>query len=298
MTELALAARGSEMDTPVRTFDQRQITLPTGLVLNSEDQAGVEWRFDSLEGWDTPASTGSITQRAFQHGGWASKAFYASRVLAISGTIVAPTAELLRDAKDRLADAIPLDELGEIQVTEVDLTRSSWARQDGAPILKDINPRATRFSVQLAAPDPRRLRTGPPETISTGLPSSSGGLSAPFTVPFTIDATTDTGVLTVDVSGTIAGPVKLRIDGPAQLPTIRHEESGRELAFDLILDAGQWLDIDLDRRTVLLNGQASRRGLMRGRWFTLTPGTNTLSWSSLTTDPDAALTVTWRDAWK
>lgn len=299
MTELTIMAAGLLPDNePVRVFDQRQVTLPTGLVLNSEDQVGVLWHLETIEGWDTPASTGRVTQRAYQSGGWADRAFYASRIITLEGVIVAATPALLRDAKDRFAAAIPLDVLEELAVVEAGQSRSVWVRQDGDPILKDISSRASRFSLQLVAPDPRRLRSGPVSSLRTGLPSSSGGLSVAFTIPFSIAATTVAGVLSVFNAGTAPAPGVVRIDGPVQRPVVRHEEQGHELVFDLILDAGQWLEVDLDLHTVLLNGQASRRGLMRGRWFTLTPGVNTISWSSLTAAPTAALTVSWRDAWK
>lgn len=494
-------------NAPVRLLDQRQVTLPTGLVLNSEDSAGVVWHLEDLEGWDPTGSTGEVTQRAYQSGGWVSRAFHTARTLAIQAVIVAPTPAALIDAKDRLAAAIPLDDLDELRVDEAGAARSVWIRQDGDPIHKDINPRATRVSLQLVAPDYRRLRSGAASSLTTGLPSSSGGLGIPpsvevrrnlcvdprltsgttsatrwygtggsgvstwgnaggpdgrtfgrktwsvvptgtadvgfqgntsyktvvtpgvpvfvsakvrcnnavgtfsvgaqfydaagatlgstvystatatditlsptwqtvsgwvtppgnaasmiyiisnwragvggisagttldcadvvvatlatdffdgsfspdsdltaswtgaanaspsvlytrggFAVPFSIDATTVTGVLSIVNAGNAPAPAVVRIDGPAQRPVIRHEEQGLELLFDLILDAGQWLEVDLDKHTVMLNGQASRRGLMRGRWPAIVPGTNTISWSSLTADPSAAMTVSWRDAWK
>lgn len=283
---------------PALILDRQWMTLPTGLVLNSRDQAGVEWFLEKVSGWDTPGSTGTVTQRAYQSGGWGSRAFYASRVLALTGKVTAPTPELLREAKDRLAAAIPLDELDELQFAEPGLTRSVWIRQDGDPIVADVGALSARFSLQLVAPDYRRLRSGVAQSLSTGLPSSSGGLALPVAVPFSIDATTVTGVLSVVNGGNAPAPTIVRLDGPVQRPVIRHEEQGIELTFDLILDAGQWLEVDLDKHTVMLNGQASRRGLMRGRWPDIAPGINTISWSSLTPSPIAAMTVSWRDAWK
>ena len=131
-------------NAPVRLLDQRQVTLPTGLVLNSEDQAGVVWHLEDIEGWDPTGSTGEVTQRAYQSGGWASRAFHTARTLAIQAVIVAPTPAALVDAKDRLATAIPLDDLDELRVDEAGTARSVWIRQDGDPIFKDISPRATR----------------------------------------------------------------------------------------------------------------------------------------------------------
>ena len=217
-----------QVNLPALILDRQWMTLPTGLVLNSRDQAGVEWFLEKVSGWDTPGSTGTVLQRAYQSGGWASRAFYASRILVITGKITAPTPELLRDAKDRLAAAIPLDDLDELAFAEAGLTRSVWIRQDGDPIIEPVGARSARFSLQLVAPDYRRLRSGPAHTLTTGLPSSSGGLALPVSVPFSIAATTVTGVLSVVNEGNTPAPAVVRIDGPAQRPVIRHEEQGLE----------------------------------------------------------------------
>lgn len=124
--------------------------------------------------------------------------------------------------------------------------------------------------------------------------SAPGGLDVPFVIP----AVHIDGSVVAEVTGNAPAKASLRIDGPVIFPEVHHLESGRSLTFDLILEDDQWLEIDLDRRTVLLNGQASRRGRMRGQWFELTPGTNTLAFAADSNDRDASLTVTWRDAYR
>jgi len=70
------------------------------------------------------------------------------------------------------------------------------------------------------------------------------------------------------------------------------------LSWDLDLAAGQYLDVDVDRRTSLINGQVSRSGAMTSRgWFDLAPGHSDIAFSASSFTPDAMLTVTARSAW-
>lgn len=116
--------------------------------------------------------------------------------------------------------------------------------------------------------------------------------------PFTIDAVATSGLVEAVNQGNAVAPAQLRIDGPCQRPEVQHVQSGTSLIFDVILNSGQWLDVDLDNRTVLLNGQSSRRGRMRGGWFGLDPGVNTILFNAVDSNTDALLTVTWRDAYR
>lgn len=174
-------------NAPVRRFYGPQIALPSGLVLGSRDRAGVEWHVDELEGWNEVDSTGTFTQRSYRHGAWIDRAFYPARIMAITGRFIAPHAgardeqyAVLEAAADRLLGSIPLEDPAEVVVTAGGRSRLVRARQDGPQVAR-VNPPGTwgEFSIQLVAPDPRRLSAGPAHTASTGLPSSVGGLIIP-----------------------------------------------------------------------------------------------------------------------
>lgn len=274
------------------------VVLPGGLMLTAvEEDTGVEWILTELGGWGAMSSTGEATQRAWQSGAWLSRAFYAGRVVTLKGSLYAPDEASAVDARERLLGSLPLTDPEVMQVTEGGVTLQAAIRQDTDQDVSWLTPTSATFDLQLFAPDPRRVSLTE-HTASTGLPLWSGGLMAPFTVPFTIDAEGSAGVLRVVNAGTADAPATIRLDGPLDAPFIRHEESGSQLAFDLTVTDGQWLVIDLDAHTVKLNGQASRRGQMRGEWFTLTPGLNTISWGAASGGDDSLLTVTWRDAWR
>lgn len=254
----------------------------------------------SIAGWGSPAGTLAPVLKPRQSGAWGGWSYLKPRSVVLTGDAVATDDADGVALADALIGAASLEERV-LSVTEGDLTRSVPVRRDG-DVLIDWRPGSTRifsWSVQLVALDPRKR--GSALTGSTSLPSSSGGLTVPVTVPFTISATTVTGQVALANPGNTAGPVHLRIDGPVTAPIVTHVSSGRALIFSssLVLGAGQWIDVDMDRREVLENGQASRNGWVTGRgWSAFDPGDNVWAFAAGVFDPGSLLTVTATPAWE
>lgn len=153
------------------------------------------------------------------------------------------------------------------------------------------------------APDPR-IYSGELHEVVTGLPTQTGGLTAPLTVPFVISGVLDGGREELVNAGTTDSGLAARIDGPVVAPRLvvqRPDGQVQSIRFDLNLGAGQWLDVDTTARTALLNGlpEASQRG--RAAWdidpYPLAPGVNVLRFAAGDYNETAAVTVWWRDAW-
>ncbi|NBE80305.1 phage distal tail protein [Micromonospora rubida] len=147
-----------------------------------------------------------------------------------------------------------------------------------------------------AALDPRIY--GAEQVASTLLPSSSGGLVWPVAWPETWPAVVTSGRIQASNEGRAPTRPRLVIYGPVEGPRVTLVDTGQTLAWDLTLTAGQWLDVETDRRTSLINGQVSRSGQMTSReWFELPPGTTEIAFNASVHNPDAALSVAWRSAW-
>ena len=145
--------------------------------------------------------------------------------------------------------------------------------------------------------DPK-IYAGLETVLSTGLPSTSGGLTWPVTWPVTWNAVVTSGVLQAVNAGKTATRPRLVIYGPCSGPRVTLTGTGESLAWNLTLTAGQWLDVDTDRRTSLLNGQVSRSGQMTSRqWFELLPGISEIAFGADAYTPDASLVVAYRSAW-
>lgn len=145
-----------------------------------------------------------------------------------------------------------------------------------------------------------------PLLTKTGTPASSQfvnvlQLTGALTVPFIIDATTITGQVSLTNPGNESGPVVLRIDGPCVGPVVTHVSTGNAIVFSssLELRAGEFLEIDMDARTALANGQSNRAGYITSRgWSAFDPGRNTWAFSAARYNSQSQLSVTAVPAWR
>ena len=138
--------------------------------------------------------------------------------------------------------------------------------------------------------------TSAPSYFDGSMPAYGG-----LTVPYVIPAVTATGQVSLTNRGNEPGPVRLRIDGPCVGPVVTHVSTGAQLVFasSLVLRAGEWLDVDMENRTVLANGQASRNGWITSRgWSAFDPGANSWAFTATTYNPAARLTVSAVPSWK
>jgi hypothetical protein len=155
--------------------------------------------------------------------------------------------------------------------------------------------------VALMALDPR-IYGATLNQVTLGLPSTTGGLTIPFTIPFTVSAVTTAGRVSITNAGTEETPMSLLIEANgAQLVqpriTLVSGSTISVLRVNLTLEAGQYLEIDTGNRTVYLNGTSSRRGYVSGDFPLLPAGTSDLAFDAGTYSSVAELTASWRDTW-
>ncbi|MDQ0894421.1 phage distal tail protein [Agromyces ramosus] len=264
------------------------------IVFGATDADGVRWRIEKggFEGWDgSSAPTLDVVQNPRDNWGWAGESFLTPRYMAVRGLIIAPSPILLDGAIDRLNDTVALDDRP-FTVTSARGTRWLNVRRADEVRSPKENDWIARYALQVVALDGRKR--GTELSASTALPSSSGGLTLPFTVPFAIEATQVAGQVSLTNTGNEVGPVRLRIDGPCTGPVVTHVSSGRSLVFasSLVLTAGEWLDIDMDARTVLANGQANRRMYVTSAgWSGFERGGNTWAFTAAVYNAASLLTV-------
>lgn len=111
------------------------------------------------------------------------------------------------------------------------------------------------------------------------------GRTYPLTPPRTYPAATGTNVANVLNGGTEATYPIVRLYGPMTSPKIANETTGLFLEFaGLVVNAGDYIEINLENRTVQLNGVAGansnrRSALTTRQWWSLQPGYNTVRYS-------------------
>jgi phage-related protein len=268
-----------------------------GIVFGDTGPNGEQWIVTNLEGWHSQASTGEVTPREARNGGWRNRATFAPKGLTLDGAIYTPNGNV-GDLMDLLVGAIPLDDPQPLTVYGVTSDdRFISVRQEGSYATQIVTPYEALFSIGLVAPDPLKY-SATEHALETGLPVSSGGLTVPHVVPFTVDSVSISGTMEVFNAGNATTAPRLIIYGPVDTPRVTNVTTGETLTVALVLEAGEYLDIDLEAHTAMLGGTSSRRGFISGSWWKLVKGNNTLSFNASVYHADAALQVIWRDAWK
>lgn len=291
---------GDPIPVDVGGYSQPIECAANGLVLTATDDQGVDWVQDTLDGWyGGAASSMQTTQKIAAPGAWPGPRQSTARPLTIAGYGEAPDAAAALDAMDRFNAAISLDAFV-FTVSEPGGVRSVIAYRDADSIDTTRTGDTTfEWSAQLICPDPRKF--GAAVSDITGLPASTGGLVIPLVVPAVIAEMSIAGAVSLNNPGNQTGPVVVRIDGPITGPVITHVGSGLQVVFasSLSLGAGEFLIVDMEARTALAQGQASRNGSITERgWSGFDPGDNTWRVDSAAYNPAARFTVTATPAWQ
>jgi hypothetical protein len=270
------------------------------VVLNSQDANGVKWIVRGFDGWGSVSPTIQVVQKPRQQGGWAGLSYGTPRYVMVQVMVVAPSPSALTAALDSIYAAVDFGNCT-LTVAEAGFTRSLTVRRNSQVEHSRVTNTIANVQFQVVAVDPRKL--GSTLTQQTALPSTAGGLTVPFTVPFTITSTVVSGQINLTNPGNEAGPVVLRIDGPCTGPIITHTSSATTQALvfssNLSLGSGEFLLVDMDKRTALANGQTTRAGYITSRgWSSFDPGANSWAFTASTYNSGSLLTVTATPAWK
>ena len=268
-----------------------------GAPLHAFGADGVTRIVTDIKGWGATKPTGQPVQKPRQSGAWMGYSYSGARVMTVTGLLDGPSAASVETAFDDIVASFPLGD-AVLSVTEGGMTRYVTVRRTDEVVPTRLSPTAIQWSVIVTAVDWRKF--GAVLSGTTRLPSSTGGVTFPLTFPLAFTATTVNGQVALTNPGNEVGPVRLRIDGPCQGPVITHISSGAQLVFasSLSLGAGEWLDVDMDARSVLANGQSSRNGSLTSRgWSAFDPGVNVWAFTASSFSSSALLTVYATPAW-
>jgi hypothetical protein len=266
------------------------------------DADGNWWSVTREEGWSTqPAARAQLIDNPVEDGQRSSNLLIAARPIVLGGTIRASDQLRLQRAIDKMSALLAADVREDfLTVAEPHVRRHLVVRRDQVTQIAKMSPYTAVWLLQLVADTARRL--GDTLSTFTGLPSTIGGLTFPFTFPFTFNSTVVSGQCSLTNPGDKRGPVTMRIDGPVVAPIVTHKGTGNPVVFasTLSLGPGEWLDVDLEAHTATANGQASRAGFidhLATRWSGFDPGPNTWALTAATYNPATRLTVYATPAW-
>ena len=252
-----------------------------------------------------PDVSSSDQGRLRRHGQRAGDDFLQGRTVTITLEVFGADTQAFALAIDRLDQALRPCVTEEPLVFQVPTVALGAKIQVGARVRRSDIPVDTVFfynrqtiTVEFDCTDPRRY-SNTVNTASSSLPSDTGGLTFDADPDFSFGLATSGGGLSAPNAGSFPTPVTFRIDGPVTSPNIVNNATSARLHLKgLTLLTGQWIILDSESRTVLLNGTADRYFYLTSdsTWWDLEPGSNSMSYAA-SASTTSTLAATWRSAW-
>jgi hypothetical protein len=170
-------------------------------------------------------------------------------------------------------------------------------RRRNAPINREWFYNIPIVTIQMEATDPR-LYSDTESTQALELPSSGGGMEFNETPNITFGAVSTGGETTLTNAGTFKTAPVFKLAGPVTDPRLTNVTSGETFHWEGTVASGDFLLVNMDNRTVLLNGTASRySGLTSvSAFWELAPGDSSIQYRAASFTASTA-TATWRSAW-
>lgn len=266
---------------------------------------GTDFPVVTVEGLDAPsirASDRGVSRRHGQHPG---DDFYEGRTVMISGYIRKRVPAEMSATRELVVAALGVGGKSEEPLRfQLPAVAGGGARRimcrprrDRHVVDRELIRGNSREVFQLHATDPR-IYDDTESSDSVGLPAGGAGLTWPLTWPLNWGAITESGTITAVNAGNFDTGATIRVDGPVTNPRIENLTVGKTIEIDIVVATGDFLEIDTEENTVLLNGTASRYDNLTStsQWWDLQPGSNEVRFRASTTTA-ATLTLTWRSAW-
>lgn len=292
--------------------DNRDIRLTlNGFPLYGVDVYGCEWHvtFQDVSGlFDGVASTLKTNEKTLTNGWYANLPQLQGRTITITGHIIGSCTESCVRAWEAFKSMLDVGgmrlvvELGDIK-RQVQVFQSA-----SAPLIKWDGVNILKFNIGLTALDSCLYGVNL-ESGSTGLPSSSGGMSIPYCFSgeplqdgslssWMWSETVTSGRVRLSNVGTFASPAFIRIDGPVLNPQVVHVESGHVMAFFLALGVGHYVTVNGLTHEVLIDGQGSGGHYVSRREFgDVVPGGNEWLFTADDYSGEARMTVSFYPAY-
>ncbi|MFE9258617.1 phage distal tail protein [Streptomyces sp. NPDC006879] len=276
---------------------------------------GTPYQIDrtGITGWDDlPVLDTGDVPRPDQHGAWPGARWAQPRLIGATVWLLPEDAARAHEVTAAFRAATGAD--GGEQWLAVRLhgeTLAVRARVSRRVVPQDrayVRGGTSKTSVQWTATDPRRFGAALRQGMAV-LPRTEPGLqwqtptASGLEFPLDFGGAGTSGTLSAVNEGSAASHPVIEFRGPLRRPTLTRLSDGRQLEYDIVLGAQDVLSVDTEAGTVLLNGTASRLYTATTRsapeqLFHLAPGATSMAFRSNdpTPDPQASVTVLWRDA--
>lgn len=263
---------------------------------------GSAFSIASVEGLlDLPDVRNSDRVRLLRHGLAPGSDWLGGRVFTITLELYAADNAALTAAVNALGTAFAVGELADLTFQIPGVAGgtmgkiSARCRRRQLPVNLEYLYRIPLATIEMAAPDPL-LYSASATTVNIPLAVPTGGLTFPATFPLVFGTTGTFGSVNVTNSGNANSAPTFRVYGPVTNPSLTNYTSGTTFTVGITLASGEFLDIDMSARTVLLGGTGNRYSYVTApNWWELVPGVNEVRFTAST--GSSSTDMTFRSAW-
>jgi hypothetical protein len=253
--------------------------------------------------WKRPLRQGRGGPVPFGHGRWKGAQFRDAVPVPMTVIIMAPNPADWVPLHDALAAAF--DAIGTSSIEhELEWNLHGYERiMFGTAEGTDPDPQRAGVGISVescmfTASDDRTY-SAVEHSVEMGLLYRTGGFGVPFRVPAVSHSVVAGGEVDVFNAGKSPATLLLRITGPVPAPRISvvTDTTFQMLSLDTVLGADDWLEVDTQKQTVMLNGSTTRLFDHSGDWPLLPPGPALIRFESDHYGPVPRLTARWRDTY-
>ena len=218
-----------------------------------------------VDGLDVPIYSMGSYPRSGEDGIVISSMYSRERRIIIPGLIQASCASELSEKRRLLAvRTMPdRDVNGSLQSKTLRIVRGSEDYtvfvQSSKLLMPATMPTSCQYQLDLIAEDPNIYSTSSKSGIATK--STGGSFSIPFSIPFSFVGGVD-GSVAVTNSGDVSTFPTITLNGPLTNPRILNETTGRFIQINETINMGEYIIINTQNKTVLLNGSSNKIGSM------------------------------------
>lgn len=254
-----------------------------------------------LEGLGSPDIRSTDSPRPQQHGDFRGYSTYASRTVTISVLVRGDGDATCFANYNALMAAWQLGGTADTQLTVQVPGRAAMAllgecRRVAADDLSRLKTGTIAVTLEFYS-EYSSLFSAASNDVTVGIGTITTGRTYSYIFPMSYGGG-GAGIQTVNNAGNTEYAPLVKIYGPCTNPIVENITAGKAVSFSIVLGVGDVLWVDMDSRTVLLGGTASRRSaLLPGSAFwTLGAGANQIRFTA-TSGPGSYAVVTARDAW-
>lgn len=234
---------------------------------------------------DLPAIRNQDDNKGYNDGMFTGRDFFSGRTITFMLTILAGNGNTAQTNFQLLQAALAPQQSGTTTLQFL-LSPSDTGKQIGARVrtrVSAVNPEWTYgkivAQVSLFCPDPRFYDlTSSTLSLTPGLPSGRT-YNRTYNLTYGGGSLTSSGTLN-NIGWATTNP-SIRITGPAVNPVLTNVTTGQSITINYTLGTSDVVVIDLNLKTVTLNGTSARNILANSsQWFSAPPGQTQLSFSA------------------